>query len=141
MNWPPDCAIKWSELQENQIYTITNATHIQTRYGDACIITLNNGQQVWAPSSLIKRFKQDKHTNFVHVMFTLLGKNDLSTILLENTTVLIWFGQIKGGRMGPFGGDFQRGGESERTIPYFNALYRPYTACIIARILYGSQQY
>ena len=57
-------AIKWSELQENQIYTITNATHIQTRYGDACIITLNNGQQLWAPSSLIKRFKQDKHTIF-----------------------------------------------------------------------------
>ena len=132
--------MKWSEHQENQIYTITNSTHIQTRYGDACIITLNNGQQVWAPSSLIKRFKQDKHI-FFNVMFVLLGKNDVSTILLENTTVLIWSGQIKGGRMGPSSGDFQRGGDSERNIPYFNALYRHYTACIIARILYGSQQY
>ena len=29
----------------NQIYTITNAMHIQTRYWDACLNTLNNGQQ------------------------------------------------------------------------------------------------
>ena len=47
---------------------------------------------------------------------------------------------FKGSRMGPFSGDFQRGGDSERNIPYFSALYRPYTACIIARLLYGSQQ-
>ena len=43
--------------------------------------------------------------------------------------------------MGPFSGDFQRGGDSERNIPYFSALYRPYTAWIIARLLYWSQQY
>ena len=47
---------------------------------------------------------------------------------------------FKGSRMGPFTSDFQRGGDSERNIPYFSALYRPYTACIIARLLYGSQQ-
>ena len=74
-------------------------------------------------------------------MFALLGKHDLSTIQLENTIALIWFGQIKGGRMGPFSRDIQRGGDSERNIPYFNALYRPYTSCIIACLLYGSQQY
>ena len=28
--------------------------------------------------------------------------------------------------MGPFSGDFQRGGDSERNIPYFRGLYRPY---------------
>ena len=28
--------------------------------------------------------------------------------------------------MGPFSGDFQRGGDSERNIPYFSALYRVY---------------
>ena len=49
--------------------------------------------------------------------------------------------RIKGSRMGPFSGDFQRGGDGERNIPYFSALYRPYTASIIARLLYGSQQY
>ena len=48
---------------------------------------------------------------------------------------------LKGSRMGPFSGDFQRGGDSERNIPYLSELYRPYTACIIARLLYGSQQY
>ena len=49
--------------------------------------------------------------------------------------------QFKGSRMGPFSGDFQTGGDSERNIPFFSALYRLYTACIIARLLYGSQQY
>ena len=52
----------------------------------------------------------------------------------------IW-SRLKGSRMGPFSGDFQRGGDSERNIPYLSGLYRPYTACIIARLLYGSQQY
>ena len=48
---------------------------------------------------------------------------------------------LKGSQMGSFSGDFQRGGDSERNISYlFSALYRPYTACIIARLLYGSQQ-
>ena len=35
---------------------------------------------------------------------------------------------LKGSRMGPFSGDFERGGDSERNIPYFSALYRP---CIL----------
>ena len=48
---------------------------------------------------------------------------------------------LKGSRMGPSSGDFQRGGDSKRNIPYFSALYTPYAACIIARLLYGSQQY
>ena len=32
----------------------------------------------------------------------------------------IWL-KFKDSRMGPFSGDFQRGGDSERNIPYFNS--------------------
>ena len=38
-------------------------------------------------------------------------------------------------RMGPFSGDFQRGGDSERHIHYFSALYLGPCACINARIV------
>ena len=37
--------------------------------------------------------------------------------------------------MGPFSGDFQRGGDSERNIHYFSALYLGPSACIMARIV------
>ena len=46
----------WRELQVNKIYTITNAQYIQTQYGKARIITLNNnnGQQVCILNALFR---------------------------------------------------------------------------------------
>ena len=43
---------------------------------------------------------------------------------------------LKDSQMGPFSGDFQRGGDSERNIHYFSAPYIGPTACIIARIVW-----
>ena len=41
--------------------------------------------------------------------------------MLKQVLIMIGF-HIKGSRMGSLSGDFQRGGESERSIPYFSAL-------------------
>ena len=57
-------AIKWRELQQGQIYTITSVEYITTYYGEACILNLSNDQRVYAPSALTKRLKQDDEKRF-----------------------------------------------------------------------------
>ena len=57
-------AIKWRELKQDQIYTIVSTNFITTQYGEACILDLSDSQRVYAPSSLIKRLKQESDKPF-----------------------------------------------------------------------------
>ena len=58
-------AIKWRELEVNKIYTIVSAEYINTQYGEACILTLSDGNKVFSPSALINRLKrEEKHKEF-----------------------------------------------------------------------------
>lgn len=56
--------LSWKELKEGGIYEITNFEFIDTKYGKACIITLNDGSRYFTPSTLYDRLKTvdpDKH--------------------------------------------------------------------------------
>ena len=57
-------AIKWGELQKGHIYTIESVEFINTQYGEACVLSLNDKTEVFAPSALTKRLKQDKDKPF-----------------------------------------------------------------------------
>ena len=56
-------ADKWRDLTEDQIYTIISIEFINTQYGEACILNLGD-KRVYAPSSLIKRLKQETQKPF-----------------------------------------------------------------------------
>ena len=51
---------KWRDLKEGQIYTIVNVEYIETQYGEGCVISLEDGQKVWAPSALTKILKKNE---------------------------------------------------------------------------------
>lgn len=53
-------AMKWRELEQGQIYTITSFKFFNTQFGEACVLSLNDGQKVYSPSSLTKKLKEDK---------------------------------------------------------------------------------
>ena len=47
--------LKWRELDEGTIYEISSFNFIKTMHGKACVITLSDDRQVFAPSTLEKR--------------------------------------------------------------------------------------
>ena len=51
-------AMNWSDLGENLIYEIVQYEFIETKYGNACIFTLHDGNRVFAPSTLRDRFQK-----------------------------------------------------------------------------------
>lgn len=57
-------AMKWRELTEGQIYEIVGAEFITTQYGEACVLTLGDGEKVWAPSALCTRLKNENNKPF-----------------------------------------------------------------------------
>ena len=50
--------LKFSELETDSIYKITDADVIETKNGKACIITLHSDEKVWATSLLIKKLEK-----------------------------------------------------------------------------------
>ena len=52
--------LKWEHLEVDAIYKITDTKTIETSNGEACIITLSGGEQVWAPSVLSKKLETQK---------------------------------------------------------------------------------
>ena len=44
--------LKWSELEEGEIYAIINYEFIDTRNGKSCVITLSDDNRVWSPLAL-----------------------------------------------------------------------------------------
>ena len=44
--------LKWSELEEGQIYEIMKYEFIDTRNGKSCVITLIDDTRVWSPLAL-----------------------------------------------------------------------------------------
>ena len=44
--------LKWSQLEEGQIYEIIKYEFINTRNGKSCIITLSDDTRVWSPLAL-----------------------------------------------------------------------------------------
>ena len=45
---------KWSDLEENKIYTVTNTKMVYTQYGKSMMLTLLNNCDVWAPEKKLK---------------------------------------------------------------------------------------
>ena len=45
---------KWSDLEINKIYTVTNTKMIDTQKGKSMILSLLNNGDVWAPEHLKK---------------------------------------------------------------------------------------
>ena len=43
---------KWSDLEINKIYTVTNTRLVGTQYGMSMVLTLLDNGEVWAPESL-----------------------------------------------------------------------------------------
>lgn len=52
-------AIKWRELEQGKIYTILDVKVFNTRFGEACVLHLDGDINVYSPSSLTKRLKED----------------------------------------------------------------------------------
>ena len=50
--------LKWSELEEGQIYEIINYEFIDTRNGKSCVITLSDDTRVWSPLALTNRLEK-----------------------------------------------------------------------------------
>lgn len=46
---------KWSDLEINKIYTVTNTKMVDTQIGKSMILTLLNNGDVWAPEHLKNR--------------------------------------------------------------------------------------
>ena len=49
--------LKWSELEENGIYEITNFEIMETRVGKSGVITISDDARVWSCSTLTKRLE------------------------------------------------------------------------------------
>ena len=50
--------LKWRELKENKVYTITDFYEIDAFYGKTYVIVLKNGQRVFTPSALSNLLKK-----------------------------------------------------------------------------------
>ena len=50
--------LKWSELEEGEIYEIVNYEFIDTRNGKSCVITLSDDNRVWSPLALTNRLEK-----------------------------------------------------------------------------------
>ena len=50
--------LKWSDLEEEEIYEINSFRNINTKNGISTIIVLSDETEVWAPSSLSKRLQE-----------------------------------------------------------------------------------
>ena len=50
--------LKWSELEEGEIYAIINYEFIDTRNGKSCVITLSDDNRVWSPLALTNRLEK-----------------------------------------------------------------------------------
>ena len=48
---------KWSDLEINKIYTITEYKTINTTNGESVILTLKNNDEVWCPAHLATRIE------------------------------------------------------------------------------------
>ena len=60
--------LKWSELEEGEIYAIVNYEFIDTRNGQSCVITMSDDNRVWSPLALTNRLeKLDMSTAIVYV--------------------------------------------------------------------------
>ena len=46
---------KWSDLEINKIYTVTNTTMVNTQKGESMVLSLLNNGEVWAPDHLKTR--------------------------------------------------------------------------------------
>ena len=46
---------KWSDLEINRIYTVTNTTMVNTEKGKSMVLSLLNNGEVWAPDHLKTR--------------------------------------------------------------------------------------
>ena len=48
---------KWSDLEINKIYTITNYRTIETSNGESVILTLKDNGEVWCPTHLATKIE------------------------------------------------------------------------------------
>ena len=60
--------LKWSELEEGEIYEIVTYEFIDTRNGKSCVITLSDNSRVWSHLALTNRLeKLDMSTVIAYV--------------------------------------------------------------------------
>ena len=60
--------LKWSELEEGEIYEIVTYEFIDTWNGKSCVITLSDDSRVWSPLALTNRLeKLDMSTLIAYV--------------------------------------------------------------------------
>ena len=50
---------KWSDLEINKIYTVTNTTMVNTQKGESMVLSLLNNGEVWAPGHLKSRIAEN----------------------------------------------------------------------------------
>lgn len=56
---------KWRELEEGKIYVIAGFKEINTEYGEAMILYIEDFGEVWAPSHLAKKIQGESTPIFV----------------------------------------------------------------------------
>ena len=50
---------KWTDLEINKIYTVTNTTMVNTKKGETMVLSLYNYGEVWAPDHLKTRITKN----------------------------------------------------------------------------------
>lgn len=67
---------KWSDLENNKIYTITEYRTIDTNNGESMILTLKDNGEVWCPTHLATKIADKEPPFYVRPLGLKLCKNN-----------------------------------------------------------------
>ena len=81
--------LKWSELEEGQIYEIVNYEFIETSNGKSCVITLSDDNRVWSPLALTNRLKKLNMSKFIGLVRPTGKKKSKKTGYMYNSFELV----------------------------------------------------
>ena len=56
--------VKWRDLEKEILYTVVGKKTIKTKNGDATVLILEDGVEVWACSTFVKRLEEDEDKSF-----------------------------------------------------------------------------
>ena len=81
--------LKWSELEEDQIYAIVNYEFIETSNGKSCVITLGDDNRVWSPLALTNSLKKLDMSKFIALVRPTGKKKSKKTGHMYNSFELV----------------------------------------------------
>ena len=82
---------KWTDLEINKIYTVTNTKMVPTKNGQAMILSLFNNGEVWTPEHLKTKIMNSDTYFHPPFYFRHLDLDHVKTTPETSITHMIWF--------------------------------------------------